>query len=193
MWTSPLKWGPMWLSVEKEMWSFLHSFLVGSLERLGMWWIYPKLTNNSGEEKPPQFRLISHKLSRWALFAVSGGWGFGWGGMHTVVFFFIRLLLHSTVRSPEQPSTSTSTKTVMVLWKLSRSCTMLEATRRRVCMCESIHVGKLFWAKTEGRGLGRCLNVLNQFTWSESYGLKFCKIWEQRMICVFIPRDGLSN
>ena len=37
----------MWLSVEKEMWSFLHSFLVGSLERLGMWWIYPKLTNNS--------------------------------------------------------------------------------------------------------------------------------------------------
>lgn len=85
----------MWLSVEKEMWSFLHSFLVGSLERLGMWWIYPKLTNNSGEEKPPQFRLISHKLSRWALFAVSGGWGFGWGGMHTVFFYQVAVAQYS--------------------------------------------------------------------------------------------------
>lgn len=74
----------MQLSVEKEMGSFLHSFLVGSLEGLGKWWVYPNLTNNSGEMKPPQFRLVSHELSSWALFAVDGGWRFDWGGMHSV-------------------------------------------------------------------------------------------------------------
>lgn len=102
--------------------------------------------------------------------------------------FFGRLLLLNTVRSPGQPSISTSTVTATVPWKPSRDWAMLEATQKRVCMAELHTWGGPSGPRQRLEAMENiCLSVLNLLTWLEGYGPKFFKIWEQRIEFSLLP------